>query len=273
MDIHCLYMKDYYDAKLEGCYYYHMVNGRPLSAKAHKHDFYEIICVLNGSCYHTINSLEYYCQAGSISMVCPGETHCLQNQSEGTIVAALSVRTDEMQKFLDAYHHTDAFMPITINVGERQQLLHHCQHQLLVMNELSLPNLRMLLGKILLYFLEAESMKTTIPDYFSQYLIEMQLQENLAEGVSAFLRISNFSYSHLCRLTKCYLNMTPGEYILSLRLQLAYEMISWGDESYEEICEKIGFSSFSHFCKLIREHYGMTPAMVRKRNKEVTKTL
>jgi len=162
---------------------------------------------------------------------------------------------------------------LTINVGESQQLLHHCQHQLLVMNELSLPNLRMLLGKILLYFLEAESMKTTIPDYFSQYLIEMQLQENLAEGVSAFLRISNFSYSHLCRLTKCYLNMTPGEYILSLRLQLAYEMISWGDESYEEICEKIGFSSFSHFCKLIREHYGMTPAMVRKRNKEVTKTL
>lgn len=273
MDIRCLYMKDHYDAKLEGRYHFHMVNGRPLSAKAHMHDFYEIICVLSGSCYHTINDLEYFCQAGSISLVCPGEIHYLQKQSEGTIVAALSVSADEMQRFLAAYHHTDTFIPITVNVGERQQLLHHCQHQLLVMNELSLPNFRMLLGKILLYFLEAESQQSTIPDYFSQYLMEMQLPENIAEGVSAFLRISNFSYSQLCRLTKRYLNMTPGEYILSLRLQLAYEMILWGNESHEEICEEIGFSSYSHFCKLIRKHYGMTPAMIRKKSKEVTKSL
>lgn len=266
MDVRCLYMKDHYVAKLEGRYHIHVVNGRPLVTKAHMHDFYEIVCVLNGSCYHTINGKEYYCQAGKIFVIRPNEVHCLQKQSEGTVIVTLVVCTDEMQRFLDAYHHTDVFMPITINTSERQQLLNRCQHQMWATNEPSLTNCRILLGKILLYFLETESMQHSIPEYFGQILVEMQLPENLAGGVSAFLRISNFSYSHLCRLTKRYLNLTPGEYILSLRLRVAYEMITCGDDPYEEICEKIGFSSYSHFCKLIREHYGMTPAMMRKRS-------
>ena len=67
--------------------------------------------------------------------------------------------------------------------------------------------------------------------------------------------------------------MMPGEFITSLRLQYAYEMIKWGSERYEEISEKVRFSSFSHFSKLIRQRYGMTPAQIRGQNTNYTGTV
>ena len=95
-------------------------------------------------------------------------------------------------------------------------------------------------------------------------LAEMNRLPNAAEGVSAFLRLSTFSHAQLCRLTKKYLGMTPGEYVNGVRMKFAYEMAVSGEKDYETICEEVGFSSYAYFCRLFEKTYGMTPAKTRK---------
>lgn len=59
------------------------------------------------------------------------------------------------------------------------------------------------------------------------------------------------------------LGMTPGEYINSVRMKYAYEMVMSGEKDYETICEEIGFSSYTYFCRLFEKTYGATPAKTR----------
>ena len=93
----------------------------------------------------------------------------------------------------------------------------------------------------------------------------MNTMENIKEGIPAFLRVSGYSHSQLCRLMKKWLDTTPKEYINKVRLEHAYTMIVSSDQRFEEIADAIGFLSVSHFSDLIKKTYGFTPAELRKR--------
>jgi transcriptional regulator GlxA family with amidase domain len=91
------------------------------------------------------------------------------------------------------------------------------------------------------------------------------LLENAKEGLDAFLKLSNYSRTQLWRLSLKYLNVTPTEFINNVRMKHAYNLIAYTNMSFEAISVEVGFSSFSHFIKLIKETYGTTPLKLRKK--------
>lgn len=66
------------------------------------------------------------------------------------------------------------------------------------------------------------------------------------------------------RLFQNILGITPGEFIISLRLQRAQELLRFSDKSILEIALETGFGTSSYFCKVFREHHHITPNQYRK---------
>lgn len=257
-------------------YFFQQTLGRQLLTDPHSHDFYEMICVLSGSCVHIVNGFEVKCSEGDVFLLRPRDVHSFGGQDDGTNIAALSVAAPGTERFISAYglendavfdrQRTPAEVPrTTVRRIERPFFSELCDSVSAIPESRQTPLCRVLLGEFFgRYIKDCTGIDSAMPPSFSVILAEMNRLPNAAEGVSAFLRLSNFSHAQLCRLTKKYLGMTPGEYVNGVRMKFAYEMAVSGEKDYETICEEVGFSSYAYFCRLFEKTYGMTPAKTRK---------
>lgn len=84
-------------------YFFQQTLGRQLLTEPHSHDFYEMICLLSGSCVHIVNGFEVNCSEGDIFLLRPCDVHSFRDQGDGTNVAALSVAEPEVEQFITAY--------------------------------------------------------------------------------------------------------------------------------------------------------------------------
>lgn len=257
-------------------YYFQLTHGRPLLETTHSHDFYEIICLLSGSCVHIVNRIEYQCGEGDIFFLRPPDRHSFRDQTDGTNVAALSVMPCEVENFRLAYGFSsdmtlDKAAPtgnsLKFSAGQldRASISGLCDRLFALPTEDRPPLCRILLGEFFANLIKTrERSESAMPPSFSAILCEMNKLPAAAEGVGAFLKLSNFSHAQLCRLTKKYLGATPGEYVNSIRMKYAWELVVSGEHDFETICETVGFSSFSYFCKLFEKTFGMSPSKARK---------
>ena len=60
------------------------------------------------------------------------------------------------------------------------------------------------------------------------------------------------------------LRMSPSEYILKLRIEVAQNLLNSSNKSIAEISAEAGFYDQSHFTKRFRKVTGMTPMAFRK---------
>ena len=76
--------------------------------------------------------------------------------------------------------------------------------------------------------------------------------EMLADGVG-------MSRVHMHRKLKELTNMSARDFIKSIRLKQAAELLLNKKLTVSEICYALGFTNLSHFSTLFREHYGVSP--------------
>ena len=100
----------------------------------------------------------------------------------------------------------------------------------------------------------------TLFDIISQYIDEHLSEELTSSTLCAQFYISR---SNLFSIFK-QANTSPNNYITDKRLQTAYKLIIETQLSVAEICEKIGFSNSSYFCRQFRARFGTTPIQTRK---------
>lgn len=251
--------------------FFQLTHQRKLSDSYHDHDFYETVVLLCGSCKHMVDDNVFHMEVGQVFFLKPNQYHILFDQSPDVNIASFSIDPKLMQNFFLAYGTDEVKPNICLNPDELERFSNMCER--VYASDKNTSAVRCLIGMLMTAFVFENHEYAEIPENFNKVLLEMQKPEMTAEGMSAFLRLSNFSYPHLCRLTKRYLGMPPGEYITELRLKHAYDLITDTDESYENICEICGFSSFSHFCKLVRTKYKKTPAKIRQQAKNQFKTV
>lgn len=265
-------------------YYFQLTLGRTLLKNPHSHDFYEMICVLSGSCVHQVNDADIRCTEGDILLLRPTDVHSFLSQSEATNIAALSVRSSEADLFLRAYGLADTpdWQPAAISAPpctvirllDRAKLSDLCSRIFALSGSERTPLCRVLLGEFFGALIQDGTRERSgFPPSFAATLAEMNLLPNAAEGIGAFLRISNFSHAQLCRLTKKYLAQTPGEYVNTVRMRYAWELVLAGELDFETICETVGFASYSYFCRLFTRTYGATPAKVRNSRRSGERTI
>ncbi len=77
-------------------------------------------------------------------------------------------------------------------------------------------------------------------------------------------RLASMSPNHFCRCFKAVTGTTPFAYLIAYRLSNACYALKNTDHPITSIALDNGFNDVSHFIRLFRETYGMTPKQYRK---------
>ena len=256
--------------KKQSNYIFQLVRNRKLTDINHSHNFYELIYFLNGTGIQVINGDEYTCEKNSLTLIRPCDTHFFLQQSKSINVLSLSIKKEEFELITQFYD------PILLSSIQNQK-------QFIYSNSTALPTLFDYINQksesineydckfVLSYFLNMyiESVQhiqnhLKLPKMLAFAVNEIKKKENLQQGIPAFIELSHYSQSHLSRLIRKYFNMSLKEYINEIRLQNAYNDIILTNKALSDISEDIGFSSFSHFNKIFKARFSITPSRLRK---------
>ena len=93
------------------------------------------------------------------------------------------------------------------------------------------------------------------------YIGENYTQDIATEDLAA---MEHLSCAHFRRLFKKKTGMTPTQYITSLRLKYAEQMLLETELSIKEIAKNVGFSDQLYFSKVFSNHFGMSPTEFRE---------
>ena len=82
--------------------------------------------------------------------------------------------------------------------------------------------------------------------------------------VNELCKISGYSVSHLRRLFMREYGVSPSQYIIDRKIEMAKEMlIEHPEKTVDEISELIGMCNTAYFCRIFKERVGVSPKKFR----------
>lgn len=266
---HTILNRDIFCLPSQQVYRHAVVRNRTLDTSPHNHEFYEIVLLVSGNVRHILNESNHPLNIGDIVFITPSDIHLFPPNSRVSELLSFQVHAKEMERFFEAYGTRDMLTAadrtpfLHLEPGEVRSLVETYSRIVVLDDADHLRQYRILLGKIMQCYLTHENQGNS-PIWLRMAVDQMGILQNAAEGVPAFLRLSNLSHAQLCRLMKKHYGMTPQQYIKNLRLNLAYEMIESTSLDFLTISMEIGYNSFSHFCTSFKEKYDISPSELRR---------
>lgn len=107
--------------------------------------------------------------------------------------------------------------------------------------------------------------KGLMPEWFQFALDYIQKYPNYIEGLPALLRITKRSHAYLCRNFRTHLHTTPTNYINSLRLNYAGNLLVNSNLEIITIAIESGFDNLSHFYHVFSTYFHTSPLQYRNK--------
>lgn len=252
----------------------------------HRHDFFELVCVLEGKCLHTLDKQETALCVGDITIVPPGLAHHLKAAPD-CVCVTIKVRTSTFdqtfssllhgQSLLSSYFAENLYTPQT-----RSALTFHCGADDFV-------------AELLLYMYRQQQEKRaycdniiegTISVLFS-YLLQnhqdsLEFSNRIAQQSRRVGEVLNYLSVHYRTATltdtakafymnpsylSTYLRKATGhtfsQLVRTYRLRRAAELLEQSSLKLENICEQIGYQDTTQFIRYFKEAYHCTPHVYR----------
>lgn len=239
------------------------------------HDFYELVYVEEGLFSVLVDGVPYEIPAGSLFVYAPNAYHVGNAERKNTAVVsivsfcsrsesmhwfdnrALALTEEERERTLSFFGLAREVLTMSGPYGlslRRQGTAHQLQ---LVGNRLE----ELLLS---LYREETPSPAASgrraykkeqflrLSHYLKQHLSEHHSLLSMAESMSC-------SVSTVKALCREFCGAGPNEYLISLRIGRARELIREGAMTFTEIAEVTGFGTIHYFSRIFKSHTGQTP--------------
>ncbi len=257
---------------------------RYLPAFLHTHSFFEIVCLLNGSCSHYINGQHQHLSQGDVLIMAPGTMHAIHAADDDSLVINILIRSST---FHSAFFNTltnktilgDFFQKTLYRNKEHSYLLFHAGNddslfrilEYLYLEECSEKRYKNavknqiaeLFFSILLrnhekdVFIPNPTGENDEPDFvFLLKYMESHYQNTSLKEMADFF---HYSERHLIRLIQDYTGMSFSKNIQQIRLNQAAALLEETDLPVSEISAQIGYSNVSHFRKLFMERFSVSP--------------
>lgn len=103
--------------------------------------------------------------------------------------------------------------------------------------------------------------------------INAQIKARLEDenfGTDALCKAMSMSRTQLFRRMKSLIRQAPAQYIRTMRLQRAKELLETEDLTVSEAAFRTGFQNLSHFTNIFHKKYGILPSAFRQNHKCAT---
>ena len=240
---------------------------------------FELDLDLQGNRHLTIDSRDYYTEAGSIVFRYPGQ-YCtssggydmymltfdwIDEEVNDTAYARNSAKSyKRLPMPVDSLSLPHVFMPehsteIT-SIYKRLSIIHK-QPSRQTLTDLQLSRLLYLVcadaSSYEFQKLEEYTPTDKILAYINNHYMESITLEELANHV-------HLSRHYLVHLFKSETGITPFDYIMTTRLEQAKRMLAFTQLSVANVAVECGFESSSYFCRCFRNAFGITPRSFRE---------
>lgn len=288
--------KSFHEASLEEIAFFEAnsdidvnVHPRYLPPQAHTHEFYEIQYVYSGSFKQTIMDTEIFLQKGDLCFIAPNTAHKLWVNRHDTIFINILVRSSTFRTtFMNLMGKNDIisdfFTKNTYQTGSSPYIL--CR-----------TNSEDIFQKIILEMLDECSKPKKYSDRYLNSLLELFIIQLLRlhefhftvgestdnvenESILAIMRyiqnnfkiitlhdaakFFNYSEAHLSRMIKKFTGKTFTHIIQTIKIQYAAKLLLEGKMSIAEIINEVGYTDNSHFYRIFKQYYNMTPAQYQQ---------
>lgn len=244
------------------------------SYNLHWHDFYELEVVVSGKCGECLNGEYFEVSEGDVYILTPPDIHSFILPDEGGHVGIASVR------FYEAFvseHIRECLKKITTAIIPKVEpeqyrmilsLADRAKEEMRSPNAFRNAAAEHMLSCILCMLLSMENVhkpqKSNDKSYIS--LVLDYISNNYTNDISLEDAADALS------LSKCYLstlmsdNIGKGfrEILNVYRLRHVTTELLSTEKTITDICYGAGYQNFSHFSRVFRQHFGMTPAQYRK---------
>lgn len=96
------------------------------------------------------------------------------------------------------------------------------------------------------------------------------IEDHMADesfSIEAFSMEAGYSRMQLYRKVKALTGQTPSQFIRSIRLKRAAQLLQNKSDNITQIAYSVGFGSLSYFNKCFKEHFGVTPGQFAQTGK------
>lgn len=122
-----------------------------------------------------------------------------------------------------------------------------------------------LLTELIVNGISSDSAARPMPRYIDgimQYINDHYRQQITLDELAAEFNVSKY---HLSREFKKYTGFSPNEYVISVRLNRAKELLRHTGRTITEIAQITGCGDVNHFIQLFKSRENVTPAVFRRR--------
>lgn len=260
----------------------------------HTHKYMEIIYMFSGSATHIIDKTEVKLEADDVLFIKQGTPHSASASGYNDIGIKIFVLPEFLQYPLSMLNEDTALRRFIKKAAENdvedheflhfhlqdlpdaQNLLENMTRSLLNQTRNSKRILQATMG-VLLMELSNRTYTITVgspSSYESQIVLEAlrYIEENYqTASLNTFCEHHNLPCYYVSRLMTQYSPYTFTKYLQRRRMLQAAYLLTETDTPIEQIVVEVGYENSSHFHKLFKEEYGMTPKKYRDKYDSVEK--
>ncbi len=253
----------------------------------HIHNFPQILYSFEGSFAHRIDDVDYIQNSGDLIVLPPYFSHALDASAEPVHWIFVNFADNFFNMFPEGKEKEELFnlvclRPLTYKFKDANPFIHFEGESRIklesILNDLSKEFLKhekkspsYIRAKLVqLLTVIAERSNAISPDAdrtaYSNYRSSLQkamdyIDEHYCEHINReeICRIAHMSRSSFTYIFKQIVGQTLLEYITSLRIRHAMQLLSEGKLSITEIGEQCGFDSPPYFSHTFKDHTGFTP--------------
>lgn len=237
----------------------------------HDHDFHELFWVQNGTVRHHLPDSAETLREGDVVFLRPGDLHGLQGRGEEPMVVSLCLHPDLIDGLGAAHPQLQGQFfwgptPARAHRGIRERTtlnqlaleLERSRGDSLAATAFLLPLLSALLG-------EAVNAPPATPDWLVAACRAARDPDVFREGAAGLVAQTGRAHAHVNRQMQKHFGQTPSDYVNAIRMDHAARMLTADTDPLADVAEAVGLPNLSHFHKVFRAHWGVTPARYRQR--------
>ncbi len=256
----------------------------------HKHSFFEMLYVLEGSCDHYINDACFHMKPGDICIVSPEIMHQLGVFDESIVINFLIRSSTFEEIFFSLLKGDNILSSFFLNNIYSKKI-----NEYITIDTEQDTELRDLLLDIMLEYIDRplyyiEIMNSELVTFFAKVLRRYEKNCHLppftkkrdvqSYALVHFIRenyrtvtlgdiAGKFHYSddYASKLIKSATGYTFTQLHTKIRMHKAAGLLKETSINLQDICDDIGYLNPEHFIRMFKKEYHMTPSEYRKKNK------